>query len=265
MADRWELIVLGIAQDGGMPHVGCARSPCIDVREGRRAPERVACIGLRNTEAGATYLFDATPDLPAQLHDLTGGSQPTGIFLTHAHIGHYTGLMHLGKEAAGADAVPVHATPALCDFLKQNAPWNNLQSDGHVRLQPLESGSVSLEGGVRVAAFQVPHRNEQADTVGYRIDGPRASAIFVPDADRWTDEVRQQADEVDLALLDGSFASLDELPNRAIEEVRHPLMSETREHFRGTKAALWFIHLNHTNPALVEGDDVAREGMTFLL
>ncbi|HXV13910.1 MAG TPA: pyrroloquinoline quinone biosynthesis protein PqqB, partial [Candidatus Krumholzibacteria bacterium] len=63
----------------------------------------------------------------------------------------------------------------------------------------------------------------------------------------------------------GTFASLEELPGREISQVPHPLMSETRALLEGTRAKLWFIHLNHSNPAIVEGKDVAREGMRFQL
>ncbi len=259
----WQLRVLGIAQDGGMPHIGCTRPPCSDARAGRRPAEKVACLGLLDDATKAAYLFDATPDLPAQVHDLTGGAPPTGIFLTHAHMGHYAGLLHLGKEAWGARGIPLHATPPMCQFLSAHAPWNLLVADGRVLLQPMALRAVELPGGIRVTPFAVPHRNEIADTVGFIIAGPRASAMFVPDADRWTDAERRIADTVDLALLDGTFGSADELPGRSTREVPHPLMGTTREHFRGARAKLWFIHLNHTNPAILSGDDVVREGMSF--
>lgn len=78
----WQLIVLGTAQDGGMPHLGCNEPPCSDVRAGRRPAEKVSCIGLVDRTSGSSYLFDATPDLPAQVHALTGERLPDGIFLT---------------------------------------------------------------------------------------------------------------------------------------------------------------------------------------
>jgi pyrroloquinoline quinone biosynthesis protein B len=121
-----------------------------------------------------------------------------------------------------------------------------------------------LPGGVRVTAFRVPHRDEFSDTVGYRIDGPRRSAIFIPDIDRWEKwdrSIRDLADAVDLALVDGTFAAPTEV-NRNIEEIPHPMMSRTRELVRGTRAKLWFIHINHTN-AEIDAPDVVREGQTF--
>jgi pyrroloquinoline quinone biosynthesis protein B len=260
-------VVLGIAQDGGMPHPGCRRPPCSDVRAGKRKAEKVACLGLVDRAGTAAYLFDATPDLPAQVHLLTGGRPPDGIFLTHAHMGHYTGLMYLGKEAWATTRIPVHGTRRMNEFLKANGPWSGLVGDGHIELRLLEPNRVvPLPGGIGVTPIPVPHRDEFSDTVGYLIDGPRARALFVPDTDRWeawSRPIRDLVDTVDYALLDGTFSSPEEVGGRDISAIPHPMMSATRERLRGTRAQLWFVHLNHTNPALTGAVDVAREGMTF--
>lgn len=94
-ASGWTLVILGIAQDGGIPHLGCQESLCVDIRAGRRPAEKVASMGIVNPQHDLAYLFDATPDFRAQLETLTGGRPPDGVFLTHAHLGHYTGLMYL--------------------------------------------------------------------------------------------------------------------------------------------------------------------------
>ncbi len=263
----WKLVVLGIAQDGGMPHLGCTKPPCADVRAGKRRAEKVSCLGLVDRASGAAYLFDATPDLPAQVHALTGGKPPAGIFLTHAHIGHYTGLQYLGKETMAAKEVPVYATTRMGEFLAKNGPWSLLVADKHIDVRTIApDAAVELPGGLRVTPFVVPHRDEFTDTVGYLIEGPRAKAVFVPDIDKWEKwdrSIRALCDRVDYAFLDGTFATIDELPHRDITKVRHPLMTETRALLKGARAKLWFIHLNHTNPALLEGADAAREGMEF--
>ena len=266
----WRLVVLGIAQDGGMPHLGCTKPPCADVRAGLRKAEKVSCLGLVNDELGAAYLFDATPDLPAQVHALTGGRAPDGIFVTHAHIGHYTGLMYLGKETLAAKGVPVYATQRLGDYLAKSGPWSLLVQDKHIDVRLLApDGTVDLPGGIRIRAFVVPHRDEFSDTVGYVIEGPRRKAVYLPDIDKWEKwdrDIRALVDSVDVAFLDGTFETLDELPHRDMSKVRHPLMSETRERMKGTKSRVLFIHLNHSNPALRRGgDDVAREGLEIEL
>jgi pyrroloquinoline quinone biosynthesis protein B len=265
---NWELVVLGIAQDGGMPHPGCTKSPCIDVYAGTRKAEKVSCVGVVNRDTGATYMFDATPDFTAQLYALTGGPAPDGIFLTHAHIGHYPGLMYLGKEAMAAQGVPVYGTQRMCYFLAHNGPWSLLVDNGYIALHTLTPGKpVDLGDGLRVTPMLVPHRDEFTDTVGFLIEGPRARIVFIPDIDKWEkwdQDVHDLANEVDVLLLDGTFGSLDELPGRDISQIPHPLMSETRELLEGTSAQLWFIHLNHSNPALVNTErDVVSEGQTF--
>jgi pyrroloquinoline quinone biosynthesis protein B len=241
----------------------------VDARAGRRRAEKVAAIGLRNARTGASNLIDATPDLPAQIHALTGGRAPDGIFLTHAHIGHYTGLMYLGKETMSARGVPVYGTARMAAFLRANGPWKLLVDDGHIALREIDTDRPVDLGGARVTAMRVPHRDELSDTVGYLVEGPRKKALYIPDVDRWEKwdrDIGAIADQVDLLLLDGTFASAAELPHRDIARVPHPLLSDTRARVRGRKARVLFIHLNHTNPALVDGTpDVAREGMTFPL
>jgi pyrroloquinoline quinone biosynthesis protein B len=264
-AADWQLVVLGIAQDAGIPHLNCQQPLCVSIRAGKRRPERVSSLGLVDRVSGRAYLFDATPDFNAQVHDLTGGRPPDGIFLTHAHIGHYTGLMYLGRESIGARAVPVYATDRMLEFLDSNGPWSQLIALGNIERRWVEHDrAVDLPGGLRVTPFRVPHRDEFSDTTGYRIEGPRRKAIFIPDIDRWEKwdrSVREIAGTVDLAFLDGTFASPAEV-NRNIEEIPHPMMSRTRELLRGTRARLWFIHINHTNAEL-DAADVVRQGATF--
>jgi pyrroloquinoline quinone biosynthesis protein B len=264
-ASDWRLVILGVAQDAGIPHLSCQQPLCTAIRAGKRRAERVSSVGLIDRLSGRAYLFDATPDFNAQVHALTGGRTPDGIFLTHAHIGHYTGLMYLGRESIGARAVPVYATRRMLEFLDTNGPWSQLMALGNIERRPLDhDGPIELAGGVKVTAFRVPHRDEFSDTVGYRIEGPRRKALYIPDIDRWEKwdrSIRELADTVDLAFLDGTFASPAEV-NRNIEEIPHPMMSRTRELVRGARARLWFIHINHTNAEL-EAADVVREGMTF--
>jgi pyrroloquinoline quinone biosynthesis protein B len=261
----WQLVVLGIAQDAGIPHLSCQQTLCASIRAGKRGAEKVSSLGLIDRASGRAFIFDATPDFPAQVHALTGGRAPDGIFLTHAHIGHYTGLMYLGRESINARAVPVYATDRMLEFLDTNGPWGQLIALGNIERRVVEfDRAVALAGDVRVTPFRVPHRDEYSDTVGYRIDGPRRSALFIPDIDRWEKwdrSIRELAQTVDLAFLDGTFASPTEV-NRNIDEIPHPMMSRTRELLRGTRAALWFIHINHTN-AEIDAPDVVKEGMRF--
>ncbi|MHC5012733.1 MAG: MBL fold metallo-hydrolase, partial [Planctomycetota bacterium] len=184
------------------------------------------------------------------------------IFLTHAHIGHYTGLAHLGKEVMSSREIPVWATPRMAAFLTENGPWSALVESRNVVLQ--DATRVDL-GGVVVSAFPVPHRQEFSDTVGYRIEGPEKTVVFIPDIDRWEDwdrDIREVVEEVDYAFLDATFFSLDELPHRDIEKVRHPLVTETMDRLDGLGEKVFFLHLNHTNPLFDDPSPARERGFT---
>ena len=264
----WEIVILGRAQDAGIPHLNCTQAICEAVRSGKRPAERVASLGVRHTTTGRAFLFDATPDFVAQVHSLTGGKPPEGIFLTHAHIGHYTGLMFLGRESIDARGVPVYATARMAAFLTGAGPWSQLVSRKNIDLRVLTPDrAVDLGDGLSVTAFTVPHRDELSDTVGFLIQSSTRKALFVPDIDqwsRWSRSIRDVAAGVDYAFLDGTFASSDEIPGRSIADIPHPMMDVTRDLFKGLRTALWFIHINHTNAEL-DAKDVVRNGMRFPL
>jgi pyrroloquinoline quinone biosynthesis protein B len=259
-------VVFGVAQDAGIPHLGCEQPLCQSIRHGKRRAERVASIGFVNRALQKAFLIDATPDFVSQVHDLTGGPVPDGILLTHAHIGHYTGLMYLGRESIDATGVPVFGTDRMRAYLGANAPWSLLVSRKNIDLRPLPLDQPQeISPGVRVTAFAVPHRDEFTDTVGFLIEGPRKKALYIPDIDQWQKwerSIRELVDRVDLAFLDGTFASPGEIPGRSIEDIPHPMMSVTRNLLRGTKASVWFIHINHTNTQ-IDAHDVVKDRQRF--
>lgn len=279
------LVVLGAAQDGGYPQAGCHTSDCMDAWRDRGDRHLPTALGLVDEANNLKYLFEATPAMPQQLADLARRAPDeeyafSGVFLTHAHMGHYTGLMHFGREAMGARNVPVYAMPRMIDFLSSNGPWDQLVALNNIALRPLANAQVvELPGGIRVTPFLVPHRDEYSETVGYRIDGPSKSAIFIPDIDKWSDwpaELRAVVLSVDYALVDATFYTDGELPNRDMSEIRHPFVTETMalldDLSRSDKARVIFIHMNNSNPLLndnrrqyrevrLQGYRIAREGM----
>ncbi|HXH60031.1 MAG TPA: MBL fold metallo-hydrolase, partial [Fimbriimonadaceae bacterium] len=248
---HWELIVLGVAQDAGFPQLGCEKACCVEKRKGK--PERVSCIGVRNPETGESILFDATPDMPAQIQELNGGVKPTGVFLTHGHIGHYTGLMYFGRESADWKGVPTYGSAKMYSFLDSNQPWKALIDNKNLDFHTIEPDKpVKVAEGLEVTAMSVPHRHEFTDTFGFVIKGPHKSAVFIPDIDRWEQwdrDIRTVANENDYLILDGTFSSPAEVGGRDISQIPHPMIPVTRALLKGCKGAVWFIHLNHTNPA----------------
>ena len=266
------VIVLGIAQDGGAPHAGCRRECCAPRWDDPARRLHVACLGIVDPATRQRWLIDATPDLPAQLRRLDEvcpvPSSPglDGVFLTHAHIGHYTGLVHLGREVMGAGDVPVHVMPRMRAFLEDNGPWDQLVSLGNLRLEPLTADTpVPLNDRLTITPLLVPHRDEYSETVGFRVDGPRRSVLYIPDIDKWERWERAIEDEiraVDVAYLDATFYGPGELPGRDMASIPHPLVVESLERFRTLpeviRGRVRFIHLNHTNPALRPGSPPRR-------
>ena len=273
------ITVLGIAQDAGYPHIGCQKQCCANYYNGTNKKRSVVSLGLVDQENKQKWLFDATPDMPTQLadleqHHLKKETIIDGIFLTHAHIGHYTGLMYFGREALGKQGTSVFAMPKMKKYIETNGPWSQLVSIQNIELQVLHNDStIVLNTQLKVTPFLVPHRDEFSETVGYHIQGPKKSALFIPDIDKWQKWKRNIVEEVkkvDYAFVDATFFDQTEVA-RAITEVPHPFIIETVDLFKNetfeTKNKIIFIHFNHTNPALISGSKerkkLEKEGFRF--
>jgi pyrroloquinoline quinone biosynthesis protein B len=265
------LVVLGIAQDGGVPQAGTKDHPAWEDLTARR---QVVSLALVDPVAAERWLFEATPDLREQLHRLDTvfpvETKPglSGIFLTHAHMGHYTGLMFFGHESIGASEVPVYAMPRMRGYLAANGPWDQLVRYRNIDLRELMDGTpVRLNDRIAVTPFLVPHRQEYTEVVGFRIDGPNRSVLFIPDIDSWEEfdewgtRIEDLIAEVDVAYLDATFYANGEIPGRDMSGFPHPFIAHSMERLSGLPAVerrkVRFIHLNHTNPALRQ-DSEAR-------
>lgn len=253
--------LLGVAQDGGLPQPGCHCPNCSAARQNPALRQQVVSLGVVDSAAGKSWLIDATPDFPAQYDALTAAAPLAGILLTHAHIGHYPGLMYLGPEAMNVRDLPVYATPRMADFLRTNAPWSALAAHGHIRLREIRPGNpVSLTSSLEITPVVVPHRDEYSDTVGYLLRGPARTLFYCPDSDHWRDfapTFAQWLAGVDIALLDGTFFSADELPSRDLSQIPHPLITETGALLADASTNVTFIHMNHSNPVWHPGPERA--------
>ena len=258
-------MVLGTLQDAGSPQLLCEKECCAYPKPN----DYVACLGV--IDSTRALLFDATPDIVPQLSELLArsGTDRFSIFLTHAHMGHYTGLIHLGREAANTNKVPVYAMPRMLEFLAKNGPWNQLLKLQNIVLNALENGVPrTLDNGVKVEPILVPHRDEYSETVGYYIKGPNKTALYIPDIDKWTEweeNILGLVPIVDYAFIDGTFFADGEIP-RPMSEVPHPFISESIALLKylpeTERKKVYFIHLNHSNPAReanFEGRKAAEE------
>jgi len=248
------VVVLGIAQDGGAPHAGCIKECCEEKWDNPTQYARVSSIGIVDPVTKESWIIDATPDFALQLTALD--NQLSGIFLTHAHIGHYTGLIHLGREVMGAKEIPVYAMPKMKTFLESNGPWNQLVALNNISINEIsDKGKINLNERLSITPFLVPHRDEYSETVGYKIEGPNKSLVFIPDIDKWQkwdQDIKEVVSNNTYSLLDGTFYDIDELPGRDMSEIPHPFIVESMDLFSDivNKSGVYFIHLNHSNPAL---------------
>ncbi|KRO95569.1 MAG: pyrroloquinoline quinone biosynthesis protein PqqB [SAR92 bacterium BACL26 MAG-121220-bin70] len=282
------LYVLGVAQDAGFPQAGCYKPHCMPGWEKPETKIGATSLALIDPASKKKYIFEATPDFPEQLFMLeqeasTDEFELSGIFITHAHIGHYTGLMYLGREVIGADQMPVYVMPKMKRYLTNNGPWSQLIDLNNIELMTLNNRSVVELSNLQVTPFIVPHRDEFSETVGFSIKGPNKTALFIPDINKWSQWERDIADQVqasDYALIDATFFNNGELPGRDMSKIPHPLVTETMDALSNLskehRAKVWFIHMNHTNPLLnlnseqakivrAEGYNIASTGLRLSL
>lgn len=267
-----EAILLGVAQDGGVPQAGCNCAQCGPAHADPAQRRWVSCLGLVDRVTRQSWLIDATPDLREQvhaLHELAPDCPLAGIALTHAHTGHYAGLVHLGREAWDKRDLPVYVSARMAVFLRENGPWSQLVTSGNIKLCLLTPArELSLSPHMHLTPWPVPHRDEFSDTLAFVVRGPSQRLFYCPDIDGWDgwnhDLVRFAAD-VDVALLDGTFYSTGELPGRDVSQIPHPLVTDTAARLAGLDRDVQLIHLNHTNPLHRPGPErawLAAQGLS---
>ena len=271
-----EFIILGTAQDAGAPQIGNSEDLGWQDRSLKGLASSAALVDHRD---GSRYLFEATPDMREQIYRLDQIAPPkteaplglSGVFLTHAHIGHYAGLMFAGHESAGTKGLKVYAMPRMTEYLKGNGPWSQLVEYGNIELQPLTAGTAeTLADAVRVTSYQVPHRDEFSETVGFEVKARDKAVLFLPDIDSWAEweqaygqTIEARLSAVDYAFLDATFYDDNELPGRDMSAIPHPRLKGSMDRFdklpKSEQAKVRFIHLNHTNPARFETSDIFKE------
>ena len=263
------IYILGNTQDAGLPHIGCQHPFCEDnfnVYE----EHYTTSIAVVNSDLKKYILFEATPDITFQLNNLKKNIfkeflLPESIYITHAHIGHYTGLMYFGREALGAKDQIVKALPRMSNFLENNGPWSQLVDINNIKIKEINFGSSTNElSNINVTPIKVPHRDEYSETAGYIIKGKNKKALFIPDIDKWEKwdrDLSQLTKEFDFLLIDATFYDSKEI-NRDISEIPHPLVTETIDLLIGldleNRNKVYFIHMNHTNMMLDPDSELSK-------
>jgi len=269
-----EWIVLGAGQDAGAPQIGNPDDPAWETPDLRLFATSAALVDHTTNNR---FLFEATPFITDQLALLDelapsplAGLGISGLFLTHAHMGHYGGLMFLGFEAANADSLEVYAMPRMANYLSTNGPWDQLVRLKNIRIAGIEAlVPVQLSERIKVTAHPVPHRDEYSETVGFVIETPGRSVLFLPDLDsysEWESEfgvrVEDLIAQVDHAFLDATFYDDNEIPGRDMSTIPHPRVAASMDRFDALpdseRRKIIFVHFNHTNPVRFRNSPQSR-------
>jgi pyrroloquinoline quinone biosynthesis protein B len=255
--------ILGSGQDGGIPHVGCTCKVCSIARSDLEFRRLGPSIALIEEGGECCFLIDASPEIKYQLDlmmtmDYTGfGSRfpVTGILLTHAHFGHITGLLSLGPEAYNSEEVPVYCTQKMADFLENSGSYALLVKNKNIILREMIPGELMDLESFSFTPFPSPHRSELSDCAGFVIESKdtEKKLVYLPDIDGWTDEVLEHIRGADIAIIDGTFYSQDEISR--FREVPHPPIRDTIEILGKGDGRIYFTHINHTNPVNREGKE----------
>ena len=263
------LLVLGTAQDGGYPHTGCREVCCREAWNNLKLQRLVSSLAILS--GNDCWLIDITSDFSYQLRmietELNGAPRISGIFISHAHMGHYMGLMELGLEVMNTHAIPVYVMGKMKSFLEENAPFTQLIKLNNIKLELIEeSAAVQLNEKISIMPFLVPHRNEFSETVGYSIQSARKKVLYISDIDAWNDwemDINKMIKKHDIAFLDGTFYDKNELKSRNIKDVPHPSIKESIKRFSPLvsidRKKVNFTHLNHTNKVLRQNSDERNE------
>ena len=251
-----EVVLLGVAQDGGRPQPGCTKSCCI----GLTSNDISYPTSLGVIESGQIHLIDVTRHLANQLQYLENRI-PNYVWLTHAHFGHVDGLGLFGRETMNAQGIPLYASQKMQQLINDTPQWRIMVEQGVFVPREMSNNNKIEFGELTIEPILVPHRDELSDMHAFVISSSENKLLYLPDHDTWEEtlsmynchDIRQwlKSLAIDIALIDGTFWSEDELQSRNQERVPHPPIKQTIE-MLGYKQQgdpeIYFIHLNHTNP-----------------
>ena len=138
------ILVLGTSQDGGYPQVGCRKKCCNEAWENPQLKRLVSSLAILSGDD--CWLIDMTPDFSYQFRmletTLNGYPNISGIFISHAHMGHYIGLLDLGLEVMNANQIPVYVMEKMKSFLEDNAPFKQLVELNNIVLKQMEKNML---------------------------------------------------------------------------------------------------------------------------
>ena len=267
MTSGVSVTILGTAQDGGIPQAGCSCQRCLDAHRDLKLRKYPVSLGILGVD-GTKHIIEITKNLSEQLVIWTPDKNelfiPETVSITHLHLGHIEGIGQLGKPVMGLREVDVYLSPKNKDILDNRSDIVLMGEEGNIRthckdfydpFEPKDGCGFSLQ------FIPIPHRSELGDNAAIIIKAEEKSILFMPDQDSWGDTLDYHSKDnirdflkmfdIDEALIDGTFWSMDELPRRDISKIPHPTIQETIQLLgrkRKGDPEISFLHLNHSNP-----------------
>lgn len=275
-------IVLGAAAGGGFPQWNCRCAVCaLAWAKDPRAPWRTQSSIAVTADGESWVVLNASPDLGSQIRatpDLWPHDErhsPIGtIILSSAEIDHVAGLLSV-RERQPFDLI---ALPPVLAAIDDNPIFAPVHAR---RIAAAVSEPIALPGGLTAELFPVPGKaplyleggdpqleSEAGETAGIRISAGDRSLVYMPGCAVLTDTVRAQAERADALFFDGTLFSDEEMIRAGLGEKTGRRMGHMP--ITGAGGSLsWlselpvsrkiYIHLNNTNPALIEGSSERLE------
>lgn len=279
--------ILGSAAGGGVPQWNCACANCAAARRGEqpRRSESTVAIG----DGARWMLLNCSPDIAWQIQGYpalhprrTRGTPISGMLFTDANVDHLGGLAVLRQS--GEHRFVLRSTAAVRDIAVAQRAFAPFAQPPHRWLDVSLNGEChpAFDGDPVGDAFDVRTIPVSGLTPGYAGRQNIAGAVaayeirdrssgkvlfFAPVFAEIGDALREAVDRADVALLDGSFYSDDELlreelmPKTATQLGHHPVGGPggTLAQFKGVRARVIFTHVNNSNPMLDPASAQARE------
>jgi pyrroloquinoline quinone biosynthesis protein B len=299
---RLTAIVLGAAAGGGFPQWNCRCPVC------QLAWDGASCVSARTQASLAVSgdgvrwtLLNAAPDLRSQIKStpvlhprgFSRGSPIVAAVLTGAEVDQITGLLDLRER----QSFELFGTAETLDVLRSNPIFDVLAPDTVSRRSIAYGDSFRLPGGLEAELFAVPGKvplylergeanqsGEPGSNAGIEIRSGGARLVFVPGAAEVTSALKERINVADVVLFDGTLFADDEMIRTGTGAKTGRRMGHMPiDGADGSLAALRdvgkrriYIHLNNTNPVLVEGSpqrriveaagwEVATDGMEIVL
>jgi pyrroloquinoline quinone biosynthesis protein B len=299
---RLTAIVLGSAAGGGVPQWNCTCPVCRLAWVGDvRVPLRTQASLAVTTDGQSWVLVNASPDLGQQIrqtkalqpHSAMRGTPVKAVVLTGAEIDQIAGLLTLRER----ECFTIHASAAVLAVLADNPILNALAPELVTRSIAELSAPLELPGGLQAELFSVPGKaplyleNVSAKENGFdeanaglELCAGGGRLVYVPAAAALTAAMRERLARADVVLFDGTFFHDDELKraeagSKTASRMGHmPIAGEggSLAALAGLPSRRIYIHINNTNPILVQGSperaeverqgwEIAKDGMEIVL